>query len=92
MKYCKGIVDGYIVYIGTGDTVGIDITEEEYNTIDAIIDGKPRDTATHYYALRADSLEYEAIEREEPIDVPEQLYTLDEASEIITQEVASDEV
>lgn len=91
MNYCKGITDDYIIYIGTGDTVGIEITEEEYNEILSVIENKPHDTATHYYALRADTLEYELLEREEPIEIPESRYTLDEASEIITREVASDE-
>ena len=90
MKYCKGIVNGYITYIGTGDTVGIDITEEEYNAINSAVEKKPKDTETHYYALRADTLEYEAIEREEPLPMPEPTYTLDEAAALLTEEVANE--
>ena len=89
MKYCKGIEGNYITYIGTGDTVGIDITESEYNMILTKIENKPKDTSTHYYALRADTLEYEAIEREEPITPPEPTYTLDEAATILAQEVSA---
>lgn len=65
MKYCKGIDGEHIIYIGTGDTVGTEITEEEYNTILSVVKNKPEDTETHYYALRADTLEYEAIEKPE---------------------------
>ena len=77
----------YITYIGTGDTVGIDITESEYNMILTKIENKPKDTSTHYYALRADTLEYEAVERPEPIPFPEKKYTLDEAATLLAQEV-----
>ncbi len=91
MKYCKGIEGNYITYIGTGDTVGINITESEYNEILAKIENKPKDTSTHYYALRADTLEYEAVERPEPIPVPEKKYTIDEAAELIAQEVVNEE-
>lgn len=74
MKYCKGIKNNYISYLGTGDTIGEEIGEEEYNTIKAIIDNAPKDTETHYYKLRADTLEYEAIERPEPIVIPPSEY------------------
>ncbi|MCI5533852.1 MAG: hypothetical protein MR440_03685 [Firmicutes bacterium] len=90
MRYCKGIEEEHITYIGTGDTVGIDIAEDEYNEILAKIKNKPEDTPTHYYALRADTLEYEPIERAEPLPVPEKKYTIDEAAELIAQEVASE--
>ena len=89
MKYCKGIEGNYITYIGTGDTVGIDITESEYNMILTKIENKPKDTSTHYYALRADTLEYEAVERTEPIPFPKKKYTLDEAATLLAQEVSA---
>ena len=89
MKYCKGIEENYITYIGTGDTVGIDITESEYNMILTKLENKPEDTSTHYYALRADTLEYEAVQRPEPIPFPENKYTLDEAATILAQEVSA---
>lgn len=75
MKYCKGITGDYIDYIGTGDTVGIEITEEEYNDILSAIENKPEDTETHYYMLRADTLEYEAVQRPEPITLETDPYT-----------------
>ena len=70
MRYYKHIDGDYIDYIGTGDGVGIDISETEYNNILSIINNKPTDTETHYYVLKADTLEYEAIERAEPIVIP----------------------
>lgn len=70
MRYYKHIVGEYIDYIGTGDGVGVNISETEYNNILSIRDNKPTDTETHYYMLKADTLEYEAIERPEPIVIP----------------------
>ena len=92
MRYYKHILNDILDYIGTGDGEGIDITEKEYNEILNIIENKPADTYTHYYVLRASTLEYEAVEREEPITPPEpteQLYTLDEAATILAQEVSA---
>lgn len=64
-RYFKIIDGNYIYAIGIDDWSGKEITEEEYNHIHEIIDNKPEDTETHYYKLRADTLEYEAIKREE---------------------------
>ena len=92
MRYFKITENGYILFIGIGNLTGETITEEEYNSIKTIIYNKPDDTETHYYKLRADTLEYEAVEREEPITPPEpteQLYTLDEAATILAQEVSA---
>ena len=89
MRYYKHIDGDYIDYTGTGDGVGIDISETEYNNILSIINNKPADTETHYYKLRADTLEYEMIERDEPIILPEPTYTLDEAATILAQEVSA---
>ena len=89
MEYCKGIENNHIIYLGSGDTVGIKIDKEEYDTIKKIIDNKPADTETHYYKLRVDTLEYEMIERDEPITLPEPTYTLDDAATILAQEVSA---
>ena len=89
MNRCFKIVIGdYLTAIGVDDWSGKTITEEEYNTILHIIENKPADTETHYYKLRADTLEYEMIERDEPIILPEPTYTLDEAATILAQEVS----
>lgn len=61
-NYYKIIENGYILSIGDNGKIGEPITEEEYNSILSIIQSKPEDTTTHYYMLRADTLEYEAIE------------------------------
>ena len=89
MRYYKHINESYIDYIGTGDGVGVDVTEEEYNNILNLFNNKSADTETHYYMLNAKTLEYEAIERAEPITLPEQSYTLDEAAALIAEEAAS---
>lgn len=70
MRYYKHILNDILDYIGTGDGEGIDITEKEYNEILNIIENKPADTETHYYVLKAGTLEYEAVERLEPIVIP----------------------
>ena len=85
MRYYKHIKDNIIDYIGTGDGAGIDITETEYNTIKELQDNIPDNTETHYYVLK-DTLEYEAIERPEPIPIPEPKYTLDEAAQKLAEE------
>ena len=90
MRYYKHIRDGYIDYIGTGDGAGTDITEEEYNTILTLFNNKPKDTYTHYYVLNAVTLEYEAVERPEPIPIPEPTYTLDEAAQTLAEEAGLD--
>ena len=87
-RYFKITKNGYITFIGCDYSTGETITQEEYNSLDAIISNKPADTETHYYVLRADSLEYEAVERPEPIPIPEPTYTLDEAAEVLAQEVS----
>ena len=87
-RYFKIVNGDYLTAIGIDDWSGKTITEEEYNTILSIIENKPADTETHYYMLRADTMEYEAVEREEPITPPEPTYTLDEAATILAQEVS----
>ena len=88
-RYFKIVEGDYLISIGIDKSFGETITEEEYNRILSVIDNKPKDTETHYYKLRADTLEYEAIERPEPIPIPEPTYTLDEAATIFAQEVNS---
>lgn len=74
-RYYKVIKDGMLVAVGQDASTGEAITETEYNSIDAIIDSKPADTETHYYRLKADTLEYEAVERPEPITLQSDPYT-----------------
>ena len=88
-RYFKITKNGYITFIGCDYSTGETITQEEYNFLDTIISNKPADTETHYYKLRADTLEYEMIERDEPIILPEPTYTLDEAAEVLAQEVSA---
>lgn len=64
-RYFKIVEGDYLISIGIDPWFGEEITEEEYNHIHEIIDNKPEDTETHYYKLRADTLEYEAIEKED---------------------------
>ena len=87
-RYYKIVSDEYLTAIGFDAFNGEPITEEEYNSIQSIIENKPEDTTTHYYMLRADSMEYEMIEWPEPITLPEETYTLDEAATILAQEVS----
>ena len=51
--YYKNIVDGYITCIGTGDG-DVEITQEEYETILAVIQSRPIPDAGFYYKLRED--------------------------------------
>lgn len=90
-RYFKIIQDNYIIAIGNDDFNGETITEEEYNYLKSIIDNKSPETGTHYYKLRADTLEYEAIERAEQIILPQEepRFTLDEAAALIAEEAAS---
>ena len=76
MNRCyKMIKDGMIVAVGQDALTGEEITEAEYNSLKAIIDNKPADTETHYYVLKADTLECEAVERPEPITLETDPYT-----------------
>lgn len=61
MRYCKTVLDGYIVAIGQGGGHGEEITEAEYNSIMAILRNAP--TAPDGYAYRlTESLEWEMYE------------------------------
>lgn len=73
-RHFKVVESGYITEIGIDNWTGETITKEEYNTIMSIIDNAPEDTETHYYMLRADTLEYVEIERPEPIVIPPSEY------------------
>ena len=66
-RYYKVIKDSMLVAIGQDALTGETITESEYNHIKAIIDSKPSDTETHYYVLNADTLEYDAMKRPNPV-------------------------
>ena len=93
MYYYKHIESNYIIGLMEVDTPIlhenlISISPIEHDKIKVIIDNKPEDTETHYYMLRADTLEYEAIERPEPVPIPEPTYTLDEAATLLAQEVS----
>ena len=87
MRYYKHVENNFLIYIGTGDGVGTEINKTEYNSISSIINNKPADNETHYYMLNDETLEYEALERSEPIILPEPTYTLDEAATLLAQEV-----
>lgn len=86
MRYYKHVNEGIIDFIGTGAGAGLDITESEFTQIRQLMVNKPADTDTHYYVLSADTLEYVAIERQEPIVAPPQTYTLDEAAQKLAEE------
>lgn len=70
MRYYKMTESGYITAIGTGGG-GTEITEQEYNTIMAVIQNKPPKTETTDYHLKKD-LTWEAYERIDPVE-PEEL-------------------
>ena len=89
-RFFKKVEGDYLISIGQDGFNGETITEEEYNNLKSIVDNKPDDTETHYYKLRADTLEYEMVERDEPIILPDQTYTLDEAATILAQEVSAE--
>ena len=61
MRFYKNIEDGYITAIGTGGG-GVEITEDEYDEIMAVIQAKPPRTETTDYKLRTD-LTWEEYER-----------------------------
>ena len=69
MRFYKDIQNGFIVAIGTGGG-GVEITENEYESILAIIQNKPARTDTTDYHLRQD-LTWEEYERIEPPDESE---------------------
>lgn len=62
MRHFKQEINGYIPGIGTGDGY-IEITENEFNNIRAIIQNKPEETATIGYRLKTD-LTWEQYEKE----------------------------
>lgn len=70
MRYYKLIENGYITAIGTGGG-GTEITEQEYNTIMAVIQNKPPRTETTDYHMKED-LTWEEYERIDPVE-PEEL-------------------
>lgn len=68
-RFFKIIEGNYLYSIGISNYGGIEITESEYNHIRSIINNSPKDTETHYYKLRADTLEYESIEKSCSINI-----------------------
>lgn len=69
MRYYKHIQNGFIAAIGTGGG-GVEITENEYESILAAISEKPARTETTDYHLRED-LTWEEYERIDPPDETE---------------------
>ena len=60
-KYYKTIEDGYIIAIGMGPGQ-MEITQEEYDSILAVIQSRPIPEAGYDYRLRTD-LTWEQVER-----------------------------
>ncbi len=61
MRYYKNTIDGYIAALSTGFGQ-IEITEEEYNSILAVIRSAPVAPNGYAYLLRADTLDWELAE------------------------------
>ena len=66
----KMLEDGYITNIGQATIPGLEITEEEYNEILAVLKGKPAATEMTDYRLRED-LTWEAYTVDPPDPDPE---------------------
>lgn len=66
MRYFKIADENYIYSVGKGN-VGIEITEQEYNTIISALDSKPARTETVWHKLRTD-LTWEAFQVSIPDD------------------------
>ena len=64
MRHYKITLNGYIVLIGTG-TAGIEITEQEYESIENVIRNAPTAPDGYAYVL-TDSLEWEMVKAEAP--------------------------
>lgn len=78
MKWFKNIKDDYITVIGTG--IGdVEITQEEYESILAIVRDRPIPEAGYDYRLKTD-LTWELVEAPEPVDDE---ISADEALDII---------
>ena len=78
MKYYKLIEDGYLTAIGTGNG-GIEITDEEYNSLLEHIRNRPEAEEGYGYRLKED-LTWELYEL--PI-VPEEEISSDELMDMI---------
>lgn len=77
-RYYKYVYGNYISGIGFGSGGGVEITEEEYNTILSVIRAKPARTDTTDYKLTVD-LNWEPY----PVDPPSDEIDADEALAII---------
>lgn len=75
--FFKTIVDGYILAIGKG-TGGVEIAEEEYNTILNLVRNKPPKAGTTDYRLRED-LTWEVYEMPPPSEDAEAYDVIDKA-------------
>lgn len=76
--YYKNIENGYIICIGTG-TGDVEITEDEYNAIMAVIKTRPEDVDGYTHRLLED-LTWEQVEAP---PVEEEELSADEALDII---------
>ena len=83
MRFYKIIDNEYIPMIGIGNG-GVEIAEEEYNDILAVILAKPQATETTDYRLRTD-LTWESFDIT-PIDPEDEEITEDEALSILMGE------
>lgn len=58
----KIVNNGYIIGLGIGEN-GLEITENEYNSLTDIFHAKPSDTETIGYRLKDDTLEWESYDK-----------------------------
>lgn len=77
MRYNKRLSDAYIIAIGTGPG-GVEITEEEYNTIMDVIRNRPTAEGKGY-RLKAD-LTWEEYDLPPEPEAPEELTTEEKAA------------
>ena len=66
--YFKVANDGYILGLGIGSK-GIEISENEYNSLTGLFHSKPLDTETVGYKLNELTLEWESYEKSAEPDV-----------------------
>ena len=83
MRYYKMTEGTYIIAIGTGSG-GTEITEQEYNTIMAVIQQKPPKTATTDFRLKTD-LAWEEYPHVGPEPEPEAPDNFKESAEYIVE-------
>lgn len=87
MIYFTTEKDGYVISIGTAEkSVGIEITEAEYNEILDLIRNKPQAENGYDYKLKAD-LTWELIEV--PVEEEPQAYTAEQLAEMTNAELSA---